>query len=59
MASVHLGIRMMKACIDFWDDVATTGAVINYKVGRLPHAAMISAPGLRSRTAHELQGYSL
>jgi PadR family transcriptional regulator, regulatory protein AphA len=22
MASVHLGIRMMKACIDFWDDVA-------------------------------------
>jgi hypothetical protein len=22
MASVHLGIRMMKACISFWDDVA-------------------------------------
>lgn len=22
MASVHLGIRMMKACIDFWDEVA-------------------------------------
>jgi DNA-binding PadR family transcriptional regulator len=36
-----------------------TGAVIKYKADRLPHAAMISAPGLRSRTAHELQGYSL
>jgi hypothetical protein len=22
MASVHLGIRMMNACIDFWDEVA-------------------------------------